>query len=168
MSKWAFRPMTPDDLPELVIMQERGAVAGLANVFPQDKHPFPRDLIQDRWGGELRDPDIAAYVATNDVGEIVAFAARRGDELLHFGTSPDTWGSGLATWLHAQLVATYPKDVTTIRLRVFADNVRARRFYERLGWVTTGHESRTSFPPHPLLVEYSLRRGPLPAEDPSG
>lgn len=42
-------------------------------------------------------------------------------------------------------------------LRVFADNVRARRFYERLGWRPTGRVSRTSFPPDPVLLEYQLR-----------
>jgi RimJ/RimL family protein N-acetyltransferase len=45
-----------------------------------------------------------------------------------------------------------------VRLRVFAGNHRARRFYEKLGWKETGVESRTSFPPHPTLLEYRLDR----------
>jgi hypothetical protein len=48
------------------------------------------------------------------------FAARREDELLHFGTAVEWWGSGLATWLHDQLLATYAEDVRRIWLRVFA------------------------------------------------
>jgi RimJ/RimL family protein N-acetyltransferase len=88
----------------------------------------------------------------------VGFAARRDDEVLHFGTALDTWGSGLATWMHDALLATYPPDVSRIRLRVFARNDRGRRFYEKLGWSPTGAESRTSFPPHPLLLEYVLDR----------
>ena len=94
-------------------------------------------------------------------GEIVGFAATRGEELLHFGTAVETWGSGLAAWLHDAVVATYPSVTGPLRLRVFAENRRARRFYEKLGWLATGRESRTSFPPHPVLVEYALARPSL-------
>lgn len=153
---WSFRPMLVADLDALVPLQERGAVAGLDEVFPQHEHPFPRDRICERWRAELADPGIAAYVACDEDGQVVAFAARRGDELLHFGTALETWGSGLATWVHGRLVATYPPGVVRVRLRVFAGNGRARRFYERLGWQPTGRESRSTFAPRPVLVEYAL------------
>jgi RimJ/RimL family protein N-acetyltransferase len=115
--------------------------------------------VRSRWREELEAPEIAAYVATDGQDHVVGFAARRNDELLHFGTEVNTWGTGLATWLHDELVATFPSDVRRIRLRVFADNARARRFYEKLGWVPTGETSRTTFPPNPLLVSYALDRG---------
>jgi ribosomal protein S18 acetylase RimI-like enzyme len=156
--------MTVGDLSDLLIVQERGAVAGLADVFPQDTYPFPRDTIRARWREELADPGIAAYVATDRGAHIVGFAARRADELLHFGTAVETWGSGLARWLHDELVATYPRELRRLRLRVFTENRRGRRFYEKLGWEATGVESRTSFPPHPTLLEYRLdRTGPVAA-----
>lgn len=156
--EWSFRPMILADLADLLVVQERGAVAGLGNVFPQETHPFPREVLRKRWATELADQAIAAYVATASDARLVGFAARRADELLHFGTAVETWGSGLAEWLHDQLVATYPPGLTRLRLRVFAENHRARRLYERLGWTPTGHTSRTPFPPHPLLVEYVLER----------
>ena len=159
-SEWSFRAMVQSDLSDLMHVQERGAVIGLGHVFPQETHPFPRDAIRSRWGRELGDPAVAAYVATDSRGNVVGFAARRGDELLHFGTAVETWGSGLATWLHDQLLATYPPELGRLRLRVFAGNTRARRFYERLAWSPTGRESRTSFPPHPVLVEYAYDRPP--------
>ena len=146
------------DLPDLLVLQELGAVAGLSDVFPQESHPFPRDAIRQRWAEELQDPEIAAYVACDPEAGLVGFAARKSDEVLHFGTALEAWGSGLAIWLHDALVATYPPDVSRIRLRVFAGNGRGRRFYEKLGWRPTGAESRTSFPPHPLLLEYVLDR----------
>ena len=155
---WSFRPMEVSDLPELLVLQERGAVAGLADVFPQETHPFPRDTVRERWETELERPDIAAYVVTSSDGSLLGFAARRDDEVLHFGTALETWGSGLAGWLHDELVATYPPEVVQVRLRVFEGNTRARRFYERLGWRATGAESRTSFPPHPVLLDYVLDR----------
>ncbi len=156
--EWSFRPMEYADLAELVVVQERAAVAGLSDVFPQDTHPFPREDVRGRWERELGDPDVAAYVAAASDGRLVGFAARRGDEVLHFGTAVETWGSGLATWLLDSLLSTYPRDLPQIRLRVFAGNRRARRFYEKLGWKATGVESRTSFPPHPVLLEYRLGR----------
>lgn len=44
-------------------------------------------------------------------------------------------------------------------LRVFADNGRARRFYAKHGWQPTGATSRSSYPPHPVLLEYVLPGG---------
>jgi len=155
--EWAFRLMECADLPDLLELQERGAVAGLSRVFPQDRYPFPRAALRDRWERELEDPAVAAYVAT-DHERLAGFAARRGNEVLHFGTALETWGGGLATWLHGRLITTYPSDMSQLRLRVFAGNGRACRFYEKLGWRATGAESRTSFPPHPTLLEYVLDR----------
>jgi RimJ/RimL family protein N-acetyltransferase len=138
-----------------VAVQEIGAVAGLGHIFPQDRHPFPTAVIQDRWAAELDDPAVHAYVWTES-GRIRGFAARRDDELLHFGTALETWGTGLAVALHDALVATFPGDLGSLRLRVFAENSRARRFYERLGWRPTGQQSVTSFAPYPTLLEYRL------------
>lgn len=142
------------DLPELVAVQERGAVLGLSGIFPQAEFPFPREDIVSRWTDELADPTIAAYVATGQGGRIVGFAARRGDEILHVGTAPETWGSGLAAELHDALVATFPPDLRQLRLWVLEGNGRARRYYEKLGWTVSGAESRSPFAPHPRMLEY--------------
>ena len=149
-----FRPAADADLEELVRMQEAAAVVALAHIFPQATHPFPRAEILERWRTELRDDAIAVYVATDDLGGITGFAARRHDELLHFGTAIGTWGTGLAGALHDALVDTFPRDLDRIWLRVFEDNHRARRFWEKQGWRPTGRTTRTSFAPHPLLAFY--------------
>ncbi|MFI6831657.1 GNAT family N-acetyltransferase [Kribbella sp. NPDC050241] len=153
---WVFRKAHESDLPELVTLQERGAVEGLGHIFPQETHPFPRADILDRWAVELADPSIAVYVSCDQDDRITGFAARRDDEVFHFGTAVDTWGSGLATYLHDALLATFPSTLGTLRLRVFTENTRARRFYEKLGWHPTGRQTRTAFPPHPNLTEYIL------------
>ena len=148
--------MTEDDLPTIIDLQQAGAIAGLAAVFPQDRYPFPRDAIVARWRDEIGDPAIETYVAVDDRGDLVGFAAVTGSELLHFGTAIDTWGGGTASELH---------DVVICRLRarsgqpvlfVFADNRRARRFYEKHGWQPTGATRTSSYPPYPLLLEYTL------------
>lgn len=161
--QWSLRRMTPADLPTLLEGQRRGAVLGLADVFDQTLHPFPLDEIRERWVAELRDRSIAAYVVTGADGAVLGFAARRGDELLRFGTAPETWGSGLATWLHDALLRTYPPEVRRLRLWVFDGNLRARRLYEKLGWTPTGGQRQTSYPPHPLLLEYAIALDPAAA-----
>jgi RimJ/RimL family protein N-acetyltransferase len=154
-----FREATAQDISPLVDVQQAGAVRGLSHIFPQDRFPFPRTAIVQRWSDELADPATAVYVSTDEAGAITGFAATRGSELLHFGTSPSTWGSGLAGELHDAVLGAFakaaPTGVTLIRLRVFEANTRARRFYEKRGWVTTGRRSRTSFSPHPELLEYA-------------
>lgn len=150
-----FRRATSADVSGIVEVQQAGALAGLAHIFPQDQHPFPGDVIADRWRAELADPSTFIYVAADESGRITGFAARREDQLLHFGTAVDRWGTGLAAELYDALLLTFPPVIKQVRLRVFSENVRARRFYERRDWRTTGVTPTTSFPPHPLLVEYA-------------
>ena len=143
------------DLPALLDVQEAGAVRALAAIFPQDVHPFPRAALRARWEAELADPDVAVYVVERTAGVIEGFAAVRGDELLHFGTAVATWGTGLAAAAHDELVARFAAaGAASARLRVFAANHRARRFYEKMGWRPADRWSRSSFPPYPVLLEY--------------
>ncbi|MFY9915807.1 MAG: GNAT family N-acetyltransferase [Nocardioidaceae bacterium] len=153
------RALAVADLDCLLVVQEAGAVAGLSHIFPQDTHPFPREVVRRRWLDEIEDPGVDAYVSIEE-GQVNGFAATRDCELLHFGTALDTWGTGLAKQLHDAVLECFaqrlPTDTSHLRLRVFEANLRARRFYEKLGWRLTGERSQTSFPPHPVLVEYHL------------
>lgn len=151
-----FRPATAKDVGGILNIQKPGAILGLGHIFPQDEHPFPRDVVEERWQTEMADEATAIYVAIDASGHITGFAARRDDVLLHFGTAKESWGSGLAKQLHDALLTTFPASVRRIRLRVFEENHRARRFYEKLDWSPTGETSRTQFPPFPLLLEYAL------------
>jgi RimJ/RimL family protein N-acetyltransferase len=144
------------DLPELVAVQQAGAIAALSNIFPQELYPFPRDRVLARWAEELTDRQTQVFVSTDDSGGITGFAAVSVDELLHFGTAVETWGTGLATELHDALLAAFPTGTGRARLRVYTENRRARRFYEKLGWSATGQVSRSTFPPHAELLEYAL------------
>lgn len=139
-------------------VQEPGAVRGLAHIFPQEEQPFPRGVLRERWKAEIADPGTAVYVSTDQCGRVTGFAARRNDELLHFGTAVELWSTGLAGWLLDEVLKTYPDSVSSMRLRVFAENHRARRFYGKYGWTETGVTSRTQFAPYPVLIEYVRAR----------
>lgn len=148
--------MTEADLPTLIVLQEAGAVLGMAAVFPQDAHPFPREAITARWKEEIADLSIGTYVAVDDAGHLVGFAATTGAELLHFGTAVDTWGRGTASQLHDAVVGRLRTGDDQPMLQVFAENHRARRFYDKHGWQPTGASHASDFPPHPVLLEYTL------------
>lgn len=155
---FVFRPATDQDVDGILGLQEPAAILALAHIFPQDQHPFPRDALGARWRTEVADESTTVYVCIDASGQITGFAARHEDELLHFGTAAESWGTGLAQQLHDALVSTFPASLHRIRLRVFEENHRARRFYEKLGWVSTGSTSRGQFPPFPVLLEYALFR----------
>lgn len=143
-----------DDLPALIEVQRAGAIAGLADVFPQDRYPFPSEVIVGRWAKEIDDPSIETYVALADE-RLVGFAATTDRELLHFGTAIDTWGSGTASTLHDAIVSKL-RALGTPRLWVYAANGRGRRFYEKQGWRPTGATDTGAFAPYATLLEYCL------------
>jgi RimJ/RimL family protein N-acetyltransferase len=149
-----LRAMTPADVPTVLDVQEPGAVAGLAGVFPQDRYPFPREVVGRRWLDEVADPEIDCLVALR-AGDVVGFAAVRAEELLHFGTAIETWGSGVAQAAHDAVVDVMrTRGIRRAWLRVFTLNPRGRRFYEKLGWQETGETTHSAFPPYAELVRY--------------
>lgn len=156
---YGLRPMVAGDVPDVVAVQEAGAVRALADVFPQDEHPFPRDDVAGRWLQELADPAIDSRVVERG-GEVAGFVAVRGDEFLHFGIAVEHWGTGLAGVAHDLVVhGMRDRGVPRAWLRVFTGNRRACRFYERLGWRPTDERTRSVYPPHPELVRYELPLG---------
>lgn len=154
--EFGFRLATVQDVEDILDVQEPAAVLALEHIFPQDQHPFPRDALGSRWRREISDDATYVYVCHDAHGGITGFSARRNDELLHFGTAERSWGTGLAQQLHQALVRTFPATLSQIRLRVFEQNLRARRFYERLGWAPTGTTTVGQFAPFPVLLEYTL------------
>jgi RimJ/RimL family protein N-acetyltransferase len=150
-----LRPMTGRDVTQVLDVQQPGAIRALAEIFPQDSYPFPREELDDRWRREVADPEIdCTVVVLEDL--VVGFAATRGSEFLHFGIAVEHWGSGLAVAAHdAVLERLRNRGVTEVWLRVFTANHRARRFYEKLGWQLTGTRTLSSFPPYPELLGYA-------------
>lgn len=57
-------------------------------------------------------------------------------ELFGFYLHPDYWGSGLADALMERVVTDLVDHFSEAVLWVLKDNPRARRFYERNGWVS--------------------------------
>jgi ribosomal protein S18 acetylase RimI-like enzyme len=149
-----LRAMTHDDVPDVLAVQEPGAVRALAAVFPQDRYPFPRDVLTARWHAELDDPEVDCLVAPAGA-DLAAFVALRRDELLHLGVAVEHWGTGLADRVHdAALGRVGNRGFARVWAHVYTGNGRARRFYERHDWHESGERSRGVPPPHAELLRY--------------
>jgi diamine N-acetyltransferase len=149
-----LQPMRDVDVDAVLDVQQPGAIAALAEIFRQDEYPFPRAELRRRWLAEIASPDVQCFVIRPDE-DVLGFAALRGAELLHFGTAVSTWGSGLASVAHDELLAVLRRQGETMTwLRVFEANARARRFYGKHRWTTDGVRSNSSFPPYPVLLRY--------------
>ena len=154
MPQPVLREMRVSDVPAVMAVQEPASIAGLSAVFPQDEHPFPYDVLADRWRVEVEDPGIDCFVILRD-GAISGFAATRGDEVMHFGIALEEWGSGPAQSAHDELLARMAGAGVVRRwLRVYADNPRGRAFWAKLGWTDTGERTRGPMPPHAELMTW--------------
>ena len=154
-----LRRMLPDDVPAVMDVQEPASVAGLSAVFPQHIHPFPRDVLAQRWREEIADPTVECFVIER-AGAVAGFAALDGDEVKHFGVAVEAWGSGLAAAAHDELLARMvAAGVERPWLRCYAANPRGRAFWEKHGWVDTGERSRGPMPPHAELLTYAYDPG---------
>jgi GNAT superfamily N-acetyltransferase len=144
--------VTPE---QLTAIQEAASLAGLAHIYPPERHPYPRREILERW----RTATDQIFVAPDGSG----FAAIDPPWLNGLYVLPEAWGTGVAAELHDRAVAALREaGVETARLWVLEENMRARRFYARRGWRPHGETRVVPFPPHPLDLGYSLPLQPKP------
>ena len=145
MSTWT-RAST-DDVVRLRDLEREASRAGLAHVFGD--LPYPDDDVLARWTILLADLSVRVEVVVDELG-LVALVAHDGSTLRHLAVRPDRWGSGLGRDGVDRAVARGAR-----RLWVLAENHRARRLYESLGWAATGETQECPWPPFPTEVEYA-------------
>jgi ribosomal protein S18 acetylase RimI-like enzyme len=162
-----FRDATPDDAERLAAVFAEGFDT-YRSFAPQGWEPPPAADATENIAKRLGQPSVWCLLAENgaDVAGYVALLpateARHpvDDPLLaHFWmlfVRAPWWGSGLARRLHAAACdAARSRGFTAMRLYTPVQQARARRFYEREGWVLAG-------PPTPdeelgiAIVEYRL------------
>ena len=145
MTSW--RRATADDAVALRDLERAASRRGLAHVFGD--LPYPDDDVLARWVLLLDDPEVVVEVAEDDEG-LVALTAHDGSSLRHLAVRPDHWHAGLGRAAFARAEAAGAR-----RLWVLADNGRARRLYESLGWAPTGQSQECPWPPYPTELEYA-------------
>jgi RimJ/RimL family protein N-acetyltransferase len=86
--------------------------------------------------------------AGDDLMGVAGFYALEGTKLKHKGilwgmyVRPEARGSGLATALVENLIRYAHAEVEQVQLTVVSSNPRARRFYERMGFLEYGLEEK--------------------------
>jgi GNAT superfamily N-acetyltransferase len=143
----SWRRATADDAVALRDLERAASRRGLAHVFGD--LPYPDDDVLARWVLLLDDPEVVVEVAEDDEG-LVALTAHDGSSLRHLAVRPDHWHAGLGREGVARAEAAGAR-----RLWVLADNGRARRLYESLGWAPTGQSQECPWPPYPTELEYA-------------
>jgi RimJ/RimL family protein N-acetyltransferase len=146
--------------------------AGYADLLPADYLDGLRWQGRfESWSARLSEPAAAGrgtWVLTS-AGEVVGFAsigpARDEDrqssgawELYGIYLRSDHWGHGHGTTLAEAAFHDIPDQAADVSLWVLADNERARRFYERLGFVADGHQRVETIGGRELAEVRYLRR----------
>jgi GNAT superfamily N-acetyltransferase len=148
-----LRVASSADAEACLVVQRRSAIKGYAHIFPQAQFPFPDDVVGAEWTARLAS-DAQVVVAVVD-GELVGTISASPPRLEALFVVPECWGSGVAGRLHDEaLERISAHGCASAELEVMVDNLRARRFYERRGWVPDGRSVRSPFPPYPMLVGY--------------
>jgi GNAT superfamily N-acetyltransferase len=152
-----LRPASVDDVDVCLTVQRRSAVVGYGHIFPQQEYPFPDDVVRAEWVQRFAD-NIAVTLASRN-GEAVGTISVRPPRLESLFVVPEAWGSGVARVLHDEALRQIAgAGCAVAELDVMVENGRARRFYEKLGWVADGRTDTSPFPPYPRLMGY--RRDP--------
>jgi GNAT superfamily N-acetyltransferase len=149
-----LRKATTDDAVALLDLERAANLVGLAHVFPAEMYPFPDDAVLSRWVLVLEEPGVTVLVrdASRGVDVLVAYDDR---SLRHLAVHPDQWGRGLAASAVGTAVAAMERaGATEAELWCLAENRRARRLYERLGWTATADQRPAPWPPHPVELRY--------------
>lgn len=151
-----WRAAGPDDAVALTDLERAANLATLGHVFPPERHPYPYDLVLDRWRRTLAEPGVTVEVRPGPTG-LAALSAYDATTLRHLAVHPDHWGAGLAR-------EGVERATSSIRawgpgwalLWCLRENRRARGFYAHLGWRPTGVTRVAEWAPGPEELEYEL------------
>jgi GNAT superfamily N-acetyltransferase len=151
-----IREARPDEARALAAIQRDASIAALAHIFPPELYPYPDEAVRERWSEALADPELTVLVAEQD-GAAVGVAGSRADWLDGLYVLPESWGRGAGRELHDEVLDRLRAGGSArCHLWVLEHNERARRFYERLGWLENGETRVVPFPPHPTDVGYTI------------
>lgn len=149
-----LRRATAEDVVALRDLERAAYLAGLAHVFPPERYPYPDDAVLSRWVLVLDEPGVTVLVRDADEG-IDVLCAYDDRSLRHLAVHPDQWGRGLAaSAVRSAEEAIAERGAAEAELWCLAENRRARRLYEHLGWTGTADQRPAPWPPHPVELRY--------------
>ena len=153
--------------PLVVRLQIDATLAAYGRIFPARAPPPAFDDVlaewRDRLGGVVTTGQ-TTLVAVDDgqiVGVVVAWPdpvrPDRG-RVARFYVAPDRWGQGLGRRLYGAALGWFARgNYREATLWVLEGDDRARDWYERLGWWTTGERKMVYEPAGIVELQYLLR-----------
>jgi ribosomal protein S18 acetylase RimI-like enzyme len=146
------RPVRPDDARRLAEIHVETWRATYRGVMPQELlDALSVDARERQWNEWIPNPDVAAFVAESD-GKVIGFVSvgrcwtePEIGELYAIYVVPEAQGSGAGPALMEAAVESLGERWDEAILWVATENPRARRFYEREGWVADGERVDESF-----------------------
>lgn len=154
--RWTIDVPDPEAAEEITRLHRRAAQTGFADIFPPEAPPppFEDDLARWRfWLGPDREQGRHAYTVRTSRGIVGAVLAGPDPDdpvlghLARLYVDPDRWGAGIGTALHGAAVADLARrGFPLATLWVLEGNIRARHWYERLGWSQTRRRKPTFEP----------------------
>jgi putative acetyltransferase len=146
-----LRRAAQGDMPALARLHRTTVRASLP--FVPEVHPLHE---AEAWFANELFAKAEVWIAENEAGEPIGYIAFRPDFVEHLFIRPDAQGRGLGVTLLEKARA----DAVELSLWTFQQNLRARRFYERHGFVivteTDGADNEEKLPD----VLYRWRRDP--------
>ena len=139
------RPARREDAAAIADVHVRTWRAAYEHVFGAERLAGIGDGRRARWEERLADPLPGGQVfVAEEAGRVVGFVSV-GDsreepgkgELFAIYVLPEAWGSGAGSALMATALDAL-RGYSSATLWVLEDNPRARRFYEREGWILDG------------------------------
>lgn len=118
-----------------VYLRSRAASVPAIPPGVHDDHDVRRWLATTIFPDTQRLDDHELWVGATDAGEVVAFMALAGDWIGHLYVTPGHTGQGIGT---AMVTLAKTRRPGGLQLWTFESNRRARRFYERHGFVAVG------------------------------
>ena len=140
-----YRSATLDDAAALANVEIRSIQHAYQDFMPA-AHLENLDVLDltERWKGGLRDMIDPVVVAVHDQ-LVIGFvrAGKSNKENVGFITYlfilPEYWGIGIGKALMGKAMNIFRDfNLNAAKLYAYSDNIRARRFYERLGWTLSG------------------------------
>ncbi|WEH18968.1 GNAT family N-acetyltransferase [Streptomyces sp. VNUA24] len=159
-----IRTALPADAPAVIALHARARATYYPDGVPADGPDWPA-----AWREAVERPDRHVLCAVEG-GRITAVASFRTESdapagtihLAQFHVDPGHWRRGTGRALHAACVEAWrADDVHTAGLSVHVDNLRARAFYARLGWIPDPRHPPAAGDHH-VLLSYTV------TEDDSG
>ncbi len=154
----------------LARLHRRAAIAGYEHIFPDDAPPPTyAELVAEweHWLASDRARGWRAYVAQDGarvLGVVRAGPDRAEVEAGHLGrlyVEPEQWGRGIGGRLYqAASEQLTGAGFTYATLWVLEGNIRARRWYEALGWQQTGERKPVYAPASIDDLRYRLALSP--------